>query len=359
MLMLQGCGEEGKAKNVAAEVSYKLQNLERNYKEVESIAKSDASKGIYKTTLSVALMKFAAENPEDKAVKDMVEQFKLDSSENGVIFAGYKKEYNDLLAKDILKKVKNNTFTGENLNELRFISNEVDRLTAVIVPKRFDEKFVDYINIIASLSPTIDPVVIAKEDLSSTAAVGSQLVGNPQYGQWEQNSSGDMFWKFYVAYKFLDFLEDRSHGGYNRGYDRYDSYRGSGDYKSSSRKRYDSWNNNRNWSYYNDKYVKDYAKPSEKAKYQKTAQRATGKYKSSFKDNAAINKVNKKLSTDTRSKFRSNFSSNSRESADKTNTKSSSNSSAKSSDRSSKYKSSMRSPNVKSVSTSKSSRSGK
>jgi hypothetical protein len=347
LLFLQGCGEDDYAKQVVQEITPKLTMLGKNYNDVSKVAESTSSpSAVYKTTLNVALMKLESENKDNDAIKEMVKQFKYDTSQNGDVFKKYKTEYNNLLERDILQKIKSKTFNGEDLNELKNFNNEVERLNSTITPKRFDENFVDYINIVASLSPSIDPVVVSKADLNAKSAVGSQLVGNPQYGQWEQNSSGDMFWNFFAAYMFLDFLEDSRYGGYNRGYNSYGSHRYSSGYKTSSRLRYDSWNNNRNWSYYNDKYVKDYAKPSEKSKYNKWSKKGSSKYSSSFKKNTTLAKTNKKLSTNT--KFKSSFSS-----------KKNNGVSSGSKFGGNKFKSSMKSPNIKSSKSNKSMKRGK
>ena len=349
LIFIQGCSNDGDyAKRVVTEIKPKLALLSMNYSAIEKAAETtDYVKGKYKAGLGIALNKLQKENPSDEAIAGMITQFKYDTTKNGDVFKAFKTEYDNLLNKSINQKIISNTYKGKDLNLLKNFNIEIDQLNSSMTAQRFDENFVDYINIVASISKTIDPVIITKSDLSSKAAVGSQFIGNPQYGQWEQNSSGNMFWNFFAAYMFFDFIQDSRYGGYNRGYSSYGSYRYSGSYSSSSRYRYDSWNNNRNWSYYNDKKIKDYASPKEKAKYNKWANKGKSKYSSSFKKNTNLSKTTKKISTNT--KFKSSFSSKASKGG----------SSGSKFNSGTKFKSSMKSPNIRGSSSSKSTKRGK
>jgi len=75
--------------------------------------------------------------------------------------------------------------------------------------------------------------VFEDEKLESSAPAGMSLVGNPAYGQWQKDNSGNSFWVFYGKYAlFRDLFFGPSWGGYGYSdWDRYNrGYRGKGNY---------------------------------------------------------------------------------------------------------------------------------
>ncbi|WP_286234981.1 hypothetical protein [Thalassotalea sediminis] len=114
-------------------------------------------------------------------------------------------------------------------------------------PTLYSDALSDPLNVLADMSGGELPRVNALSKEQSLKAnnaqdfgVGEQLVGNPNYGQWQTNSSGMSFWAWYGVYSLMDDIFD---------------------YK---RKRYyHQWGSNRNYSYYHDYGRTRYSSPSQ------------------------------------------------------------------------------------------------
>ena len=84
------------------------------------------------------------------------------------------------------------------------------------VPKDFYEKNKTF------LGMTLASAVGGKA-VNNVSPPGYNFVGNEQYGQWRQDSSGNSFWEFYGKYRmFTDVLGFLSGPIYRRDYDDYD-----------------------------------------------------------------------------------------------------------------------------------------
>ncbi|WP_199609271.1 CHAD domain-containing protein [Flocculibacter collagenilyticus] len=95
----------------------------------------------------------------------------------------------------------------------------------------FADALTDPINVLADLSNGTLPRVGAISEAAETAAnsatdIGNQLVGNPNYGEWQTSSSGISFWQWYAMYRIFDDIFDRIE--------------------------YGRWSKRRKYSYYND-----------------------------------------------------------------------------------------------------------
>ncbi len=101
-------------------------------------------------------------------------------------------------------------------------------------PENYNLALIDVVNVLADMSNGSLPRIESQSKRESLAAnrsedmgAGSQLIGNPSYGQW-QNSGGTSIWAWYGMYAmFRDLTGGRSYS-------------------------YNQWNRNRDWSYYND-----------------------------------------------------------------------------------------------------------
>lgn len=137
----------------------------------------------------------------------------------------------------------------------------------------FGDMLSDPINVLADMSNgTLARVnAISKaQSLSANGAndygAGSQLIGNPNYGQWQTSSNGMSFWEWYGMYSLFNNI----FGGYNR-----PIY-------------YDNWYRKRDYSYYQDYGRSRYTKPSKYKTQLKAEKRLsnkfskTGGYKSSY-----------------------------------------------------------------------------
>ena len=123
---------------------------------------------------------------------------------------------------------------------------ESEALLEAAQPMLFSDALSDSINVIADLSdgklPRVNAISQAKS-LKANGAVnngaGSQLVGNPGYGQWQTNNSGLSFWHWYGMYSMFSNLNSRPIG-------------------------YNSWSSHRDYSYYNDVGRSRYTSPAQK-----------------------------------------------------------------------------------------------
>ncbi len=312
-MVTQGCTDSKQIQvNEAFKNAKMVQgSVDKQYNELKSHVADKNKKGKYEMTLAVALATVSSEFPNNPAVADMVKQFTLDTTPQGSIWKGIEKDYatlkaipsNSILLNKSEDKPKKELGAVTNLQSKYMEFNRANNIRV------FDERFIDYINTLASVSKNVSPVIVDKID--TAAPLGSAFVGNPNYGEWKTDSNGNQMWSFLETYMYLSFLDnmlfDKS---YNRGYNDYRSGYYNGSRYNSSRSsgyRYDSWNNNRNYSYYNDTYVDKYAKNSERKKYKVNQSNLTKKYSSTIKKDTTASKQMKKM-TGSNKAFQSNLS---------------------------------------------------
>lgn len=137
---------------------------------------------------------------------------------------------------------------------------ESENLIAASNPALFNDALSDPINVIADLSDGKLARVNAiskQQSLQANAATdngaGSQLVGNPGYGQWQTNSGGTSFWQWYGMYSMFSAL-------------------------SPNRTRFDSWSSRRDYSYYNDVGRNRYTSPQQVKSQENLAARTKKKF---------------------------------------------------------------------------------
>lgn len=147
---------------------------------------------------------------------------------------------------------------GQIHSEPKALLRESDfLLTALSVPA-FNAALTDTVNTLADMSggslPRIDAMSKEEEKLvndTNDYGAGSQLIGNPAYGQWSQGSSGTSFWVWYGMYSMFSDLTDR-------------------------RVYYNDWNRHRPYSHHQDRGVYQYGS-------QKSRERASSYQKSNTK----------------------------------------------------------------------------
>ncbi len=136
---------------------------------------------------------------------------------------------------------------GDTANLLEQTLAETQALKDALDRQVFNDALSDTINVLADLSngklPRVQSVDknVEQRINGSQNTVGSQLVGNPQYGNWKTNSSGISIWEWYGMYALFSNLTDH-------------------------RYRYSSWSGNRPYSYYHDYGRSRYTKPSAMAR---------------------------------------------------------------------------------------------
>ncbi|TEW55998.1 hypothetical protein E2R68_02590 [Psychromonas sp. RZ22] len=132
---------------------------------------------------------------------------------------------------------------------------ESETLIEASDPSLFNDALSDPINVIADMSDGELARVNAISKSQSLRAngaddngAGSQLVGNPGYGEWQTNNSGMSFWHWYGMYAMFSAISPRPIG-YNR------------------------WSSGRDYSYYNDVGRNRYTSPQQKKSQDNLANR--------------------------------------------------------------------------------------
>ena len=153
-----------------------------------------------------------------------------------------------------VKESINKGIKDKNEVALNVLSSEITSLKNAGSTKDFNVMLVDAINVLSGFTdgelPKLRELQFIDESESS-AVNGSEYVGNPNYGSWKSDSSGNSFWAWYGQYAFFSSM-------------------------FNGPVYYGSWSTNRPPSYYHD-YGRDrYSSPSQRNN-QREAQKKTAK----------------------------------------------------------------------------------
>jgi len=133
--------------------------------------------------------------------------------------------------------------TASNFMSKEEQAEELQNLVQALDPTLFNDALSDPLNVMADMSAGSLARVNAMSQASSQGedfGAGSQLVGNPGYGNWVSGSGGSSFWQWYGMYAmFSNFSNPVS---------------------------YDRWGRHRRYSYYNDYGRYRYSSPKQRRK---------------------------------------------------------------------------------------------
>jgi hypothetical protein len=181
-------------------------------------------------------------------LKPLLTQLSRDATRQGPMYQG------------LLQRLKTLKEQPQVLGDIEAQLFESENLIAASDPALFNDALSDPINVIADLSDGKLARVNAiskQQSLQANAAAdngaGSQLVGNPGYGQWQTNSGGTSFWQWYGMYSMFSAL-------------------------TPNRTRYDSWSSRRDYSYYNDVGRNRYTSPQQAKSQDNLAARTKKKF---------------------------------------------------------------------------------
>ncbi|KFZ39077.1 hypothetical protein HR45_01380 [Shewanella mangrovi] len=183
---------------------------------------------------------------ERSELTPLLEQLELDATNNGPMFTSLKQRLSDA------SNSANFPDKSAQLLELQNIFEAAD-------PSQYNDMLSDPLNVVADMSNgKLARVNAISQEASKLAndsesyGAGSQLVGNPAYGQWRTDSSGTSFWAWYGMYSMFNNLFNRP------------IY-------------YDNWSRHRDYSYYNDVGRYRYSSPDQRkaqdSVYQRTKKR--------------------------------------------------------------------------------------
>ncbi|MFT6986939.1 MAG: hypothetical protein ACJAT7_002789 [Psychromonas sp.] len=179
------------------------------------------------------LREYAKLLAQDKPdLSPLLVQLSRDASRDGPMFQGLKQR---------LKTVKEQP---QVLGDIEAQLYETENLMAAADKNLFNDALSDPINVIADMSEgKLARVNAIKKPQSLQAngaednGAGSQLVGNPGYGNWQTGSSGTSFWQWYGMYAMFSAITNPV--------------------------RYDRWSSRRDYSYYNDVGRNRYTSPQQ------------------------------------------------------------------------------------------------
>ena len=294
------------------------------------------TKLIMKLFLMISLVLTLAacsDNPEKARIKDYTDQTTIQLNEltkalskgeieNAVILTSYaetfktiKPEFSALADRfalmaisnspailDMKKRLKVVRDNPASLGDDKAVFNEINALAWASKKDMYGDSLLDVINTMSDLSGgQLARLNTPKKGENEKPA--TQLVGNPQYGQWQSESSGQSFWAWYGQYALISSLM----GG--------------------SRYRYDDWSYNRGWSHYNDYGRDKVSTANQRSKYNSTVKKnapalkqygnKTGRTQSSYSANRSNPVHAKKLqvrkaTAERASRYKSSYNSNSR-----------------------------------------------
>ncbi|NMP15128.1 hypothetical protein [Thalassotalea sp. Y01] len=193
--------------------------------------------------------KLATSNPD---MSQLIDEFRKDATVQGPMYLA-------LLQRLDTVKNQGTMFASDQVRyeELVNIYQAADKVL-------YSDALSDPLNVLADMSNGELPRVNAMSKSDELAAnnaqdfgVGSQLVGNPSYGQWQTDNSGMSFWQWYGMYAMFSSLSDRIY--YNR------------------------WGRNRGYSYYNDYGRSRYTSPKQYRKQQQVETRTRKSFSSQGK----------------------------------------------------------------------------
>lgn len=222
-LLLVACGDN------------RPEQLQKNLKTADYLIENLGSKlDSNRIRNAIVLKQYADLLAESKPeLAPLLVELSKDATRNGPMYRSLEDRLSTLKTQpDVLGDIEAQLFESETLIEAADSTLFSDALS-------------DPINVIADMSDGKYARVNAisqEQSLQANGAenygAGSQLVGNPGYGQWQTNSSGLSIWEWYGAYALFSSIS-RPVG-------------------------YDSWSSRRDYSYYNDVGRNRYTSPQKK-----------------------------------------------------------------------------------------------
>ncbi|MFC1603175.1 hypothetical protein ACFL3U_06380 [Pseudomonadota bacterium] len=161
-------------------------------------------------------------------LREIVDTLATDATVNGPIVKGLKDRL-DSANKTLPEAVKG----GEQA--VVALQREFNAIQVAADPALFGMMLTDPINVLADMSngklarvEAMSKEATQQANRTGDYGPGSQLVGNPNYGGWKQDSQGRSFWEWYGMYSLFSnmFRPPIYYGGWagNRGYSYYSDY---------------------------------------------------------------------------------------------------------------------------------------
>nr|VFJ49204.1 MAG: hypothetical protein BECKDK2373C_GA0170839_102430 [Candidatus Kentron sp. DK] len=233
LLVLSGCSNQY-AEETEKRVATVEKQLDELGRKIDSGALSNAL--LIKTYANKLTRK-------EPAFDEIARALRLDATTGGPLYQGLRQR---------LTKVNRNP---KNKQEFAIAWQEIDSLEAGSDPVVYNDALLDVVNTLADLSQGVLPRINVPQN-AQTATVkggqvpGSYLVGNPAYGQWKNDSSGNSFWEWYGMYRMFTDVLGFAGGGFYGGPLYYSSWYSRprySFYNDAGRSTYGSWRDRSNW----------------------------------------------------------------------------------------------------------------
>lgn len=241
IFVLMGCGGSERA----------YRTLQADLQTVET--KVDKLRGhlqANRLTNAIRLTQYSRKIVEiDPSLKDLANTLALEATPRGLLYKS--------LVERLGEFKKTSPLQEASRQDISAASTKLSSIFLASQHEEFNRALADPVNVLADLSQGTLPRSDAIPSQSETGVGmehGTQLVGNPTYGQWQNNSSGRSFWVWYGQYSLLrNVLGGRNYG-------------------------YSDWSGNRRYSYYHDYGRQNYTSPSQATRHQATENRAKQKF---------------------------------------------------------------------------------
>jgi hypothetical protein len=163
----------------------------------------------------------------------LIKEFRKDASLDGPMY------------KALLDRVNTAKAQPQMFESSQALYNELLNIYQAADPVLYSEALSDPLNVLADMSdgelPRINSLSKSQSQRANNSqdfGTGEQLIGNPNYGNWQTGSNGMSFWAWYGMYSMMGDLFGR-------------------------RTYYNDWGRNRNYSYYNDYGRTRYSSPTQ------------------------------------------------------------------------------------------------
>jgi hypothetical protein len=179
--------------------------------------------------------------------RDIIEVLASEGTDNGPTYKALRRR---------LEGAENKILSSLDTQEVaQSLADEFNNISTSA--QNYDAMLVDAINVLADFTEGELPKMRELEyadQAASTAPVGSEYIGNTNYGEWKQGPTGTSFWAFYGQYAMFSQLFGRNSMSYG------------------------GWNTNRRPSYYHD-YGRDaYSSPAGRANQSQADTRTKKQY---------------------------------------------------------------------------------
>ncbi len=216
----------------------------------------------------------------------LINEFRKDASTEGPMY------------KALLDRVNTAKNQPQMFESSQALYNEILNIYQAADPVLYSDALSDPLNVLADMSegqlPRINSLSKSQSQQANNAqdfGTGEQLIGNPNYGNWQTGSNGMSFWAWYGMYSMMGDLFGR-------------------------RTYYNDWGRSRNYSYYNDYGRTRYSSPSQlkkqssldrrtKKSFSRSGQKFTSPYSKNRAGSSSLSSQSKTAQTSA-NRFRSN-----------------------------------------------------